>query len=253
MDHNRARYSSSEVVRHFANKVGLQKPEQTIFRILEPRLPATKMLDVGVGGGRTTEHFSHRVAEYTAMDYSPELIECCRRKYPGARFITGDARSDLRLLADGAFDLVLFSFNGIDNLSYDERLRLLADVRRVCARGGHFCFSTHNVQCIEELRTRKLPLDPRSLAHALLHRGRFLKRNRDAFRRARDADFVVLHDDLYDLDFDLGYIRPWHQIDLLEQAGFEQTRVFDLAEGRELSTMQRVADSRDAWLYYLSR
>lgn len=253
MDHNQELYSSPKVVRAFANCVGLQKPEQTILRILEPHLASAKMLDVGVGGGRTTEYFADRVADYTAMDYSSELIDCCRRKYPGARFITGDARNVLRVLGDGAFDLVLFSYNGIDNLSYDERLRLLADVRRICAPGGHFCFSTHNVQSIDALRARRLPSAPRSLIHVLLHRRNFLKRNHDTFRRAHDADFVVLHDDLYDLDFDLGYIRPRHQMELLREAGFEQIRVFDLAEGRELATAQEVADSTDAWLYYLCR
>ena len=60
-------------------KAHLQPPErQTILRIMRPRLSAMRMLDVGVGGGRTTVHFADLVQEYAGVDYSEINDSECR-------------------------------------------------------------------------------------------------------------------------------------------------------------------------------
>src|ERR1019366_8247253 len=60
------------------------------------------------------------------------------------RFEIGDAR-DLSRFGDGEFDVVLFSFNGMDYISHEDRLRVLAPVRRVLRPGGTFFFSAHSL------------------------------------------------------------------------------------------------------------
>ena len=102
-----------------------------------------RMLDIGVGGGRTTAYFLDRVGSYVGVDYSPELVEACRERFPGADVSLGDARH-LARFPDGSFDFVLFSFNGIDYVSQHGRHQVLAEVRRVLATGGTWMFSTHN-------------------------------------------------------------------------------------------------------------
>jgi ubiquinone/menaquinone biosynthesis C-methylase UbiE len=40
-----------------------------------------KMLDIGVGRGRTTMHFAQAAEEYWAIDYSEETIAACRERF----------------------------------------------------------------------------------------------------------------------------------------------------------------------------
>jgi ubiquinone/menaquinone biosynthesis C-methylase UbiE len=40
-----------------------------------------KMLDIGVGRGRTTMHFAQAAEEYWAIDYSEEMIAACRERF----------------------------------------------------------------------------------------------------------------------------------------------------------------------------
>src|SRR5256885_10034140 len=49
-------YSKDDVVAYYAKYDELQKPEESILRHLGPGLWAMRMLDVGVGGGRITQH-----------------------------------------------------------------------------------------------------------------------------------------------------------------------------------------------------
>lgn len=84
---------------------------------LRTKLPEMRMLDIGVGAGRTTHHFAPLTKEYIGVDYSKNMIKARRRKfrnYPKKlTFKVADAR-DLKLFGDKYFDFALFSFNGID-------------------------------------------------------------------------------------------------------------------------------------------
>jgi SAM-dependent methyltransferase len=101
------------------------------------------ILDLGVGGGRTVPLLRAISEDYTAIDYTPQLVAVCRNKYPGLHIFDGDAR-DLSRFADGSFALVVFSFNGIDSVSPPDRTKILGEVHRVLRPGGIFLFSTHN-------------------------------------------------------------------------------------------------------------
>ena len=68
---------------------------------------------------------------------------------------TGDA-SNLGL-KDNSFDVVIFSFNGIDYIyPYIKRLAALKEIRRVLKTNGLFIFSSHN-HCIPRDREGILP------------------------------------------------------------------------------------------------
>src|ERR1700756_2475583 len=82
-------------------------PEGTILRLLLPELRTARMLDLGVGGGRTTLHFAKCVREYVGVDYSESMIRECRRRFATSpepfSFVVCDARS-LKMFASGSFD-----------------------------------------------------------------------------------------------------------------------------------------------------
>jgi len=110
--------------------------------------PGAAVLDLGVGGGRTTPHLLARAGRYLGVDYSAEMIRHCREKFPGVEFCEADA-SNMPLLKDGSFDVIFFSFNGIDWLWPSEKLwSCIHECRRLLRAGGVFIFSSHNPRSI---------------------------------------------------------------------------------------------------------
>jgi ubiquinone/menaquinone biosynthesis C-methylase UbiE len=76
------------------------------------------------------------------------MVEACRRRFASLEFLCVDA-TDLRIFSDRRFDVVVFSFNGIDYIPTDEaRARCLLEVARVLRPGGRFIFSSHNAKYI---------------------------------------------------------------------------------------------------------
>ncbi|XVX21506.1 class I SAM-dependent methyltransferase [Actinomycetota bacterium] len=100
-----------------------------------------RILDIGVGAGRTTELLLLVRDDYEAIDYSPNMVAAARARLPEARVREGDVR-DLAGVADGSKDLVVFSYNGLDSLDHDDRQRGLAEMARVLAPGGLLLYST---------------------------------------------------------------------------------------------------------------
>ena len=88
-------------------------------------LPPARTLDVACGTGFLTRHLR---GEVVGLDQSEAMLELARSKAPHATFVQGDAL-DLPF-ADGEFDRVFTSYFYC-HLEEDERLRFLAEARRV--------------------------------------------------------------------------------------------------------------------------
>lgn len=252
LDHaNRATYQARSVVQRYAHARGLQPPEVTVLALFGEELAAMHMLDIGVGGGRTTLEFAPRVREYLGIDYSAPMIEACARRcahLPNARFAILDARA-LAPLVDESFDFILFSFNGIDYVPHEDRLRALAEIRRVTRPGGWFCFSSHNIYSVaaqlSSLRLRGGPLQ------ALDKLSRFL-----LIRMLNGGELVDLVSRPYAMIRDLPrlrtyYIEPREQLRQLHESGFGKIRIFSLLSGAELAPEVVTQTVDDKWLYYL--
>ncbi|MFN8016940.1 MAG: class I SAM-dependent methyltransferase, partial [Acidimicrobiales bacterium] len=112
------------------------------------RVPeGARILDLGVGTGRTTPWLAERGSSYLAIDYAPAMVEAAQRLHPGRDIRVGDA-ADLSFVEDGSVDVVVFSYNGIDYLDDEARHRALDEVVRVLVPGGTYVFSTHNPRAV---------------------------------------------------------------------------------------------------------
>jgi SAM-dependent methyltransferase len=110
---------------------------------LADRLRGGDLLDVGIGTGRTTSLLRLLTANYVGIDYVEEMVQTARLRHPGIDLRLADAR-DLIEFDQESFDLVTFSYNGIDAVDHDDRQLILASFRRVLRPGGYLMFSTLN-------------------------------------------------------------------------------------------------------------
>ena len=256
---NRATYKTSEVVAAYVHESDLLPPEKTISNFLCNRLPEMKMLDLGVGGGRTTPHFARLVKEYIGVDYAEEMIAACRKRFDDhprhVSFAVCDAR-DMAKFEDDAFDFILFSYNGLDYISHHDRLKALQEIHRIGKAGGYFCFSTHNLQNLSQLfglkhwlaqnpnkRTRRTVKNVVSWWLLNHHYNRHLDR-----QATLQAPYAIINDGLHDFSMQTYYIRPVEQIKQLK-AHFDNVRVYS-PSGEEIKGEAALAATEDCWLYY---
>jgi SAM-dependent methyltransferase len=143
---NRQTYGAQETVAHYAALNYLSPCERLLFETYIKR--ASAVLDLGVGGGRTTPFLAQRASRYLGVDFVPAMIESCRRKFPELEFAVASA-VDLSFLPDASFDAVVFSFNGIDFIHPDAaRWSCLQHICRVLKPGGIVILSSHNPRAI---------------------------------------------------------------------------------------------------------
>jgi ubiquinone/menaquinone biosynthesis C-methylase UbiE len=139
-------YSKPAVALHYASLDYLTACERHLF---ESHLtPGMAILDMGVGGGRTTPYLSQKASHYVGLDYSEEMVRICRGKFPHLEFLVADA-SDLSRFPDASFDAIIFSFNGLDYiLPGEKRGQCVRECARVLRTGGVFIFSSHNPRSV---------------------------------------------------------------------------------------------------------
>lgn len=142
-DTNISRYNDPTVVGYYEKQSDVFECERVLFERFV--MPESKVLDIGVGGGRTTAWLAGRAAKYVGVDYSKAMVEACQRKFPGIEFFVADA-TDMHTINDGAYDVVVFSFNGIDMIGDEARTKCLSEVNRILEKGGIFIFSSHNAR-----------------------------------------------------------------------------------------------------------
>jgi ubiquinone/menaquinone biosynthesis C-methylase UbiE len=145
-DRNLDSYNSPAALEQYTKASKLAACEEYLFDKYVDR--GQEILDLGVGGGRTTPYLAAQASLYVGLDYSKVMVDLCRRQFPSLCFVCDDA-SDLQRFTANSFDVVVFSLNGIDSIRTDrDRTRCFREVARVLRPGGCFIFSSHNVRSI---------------------------------------------------------------------------------------------------------
>jgi SAM-dependent methyltransferase len=139
-------YNRPDVAAHYAELHYLTACELLLFDLYIK--PGAAILDVGVGGGRTTAYLSGKASRYVGVDYAEEMIRTCRQKYPSLQFLVAEA-SDLSAFETSSFDAVICAFNGLDYVLADRaRSQCFKECRRVLKPEGILLFSSHNPRSI---------------------------------------------------------------------------------------------------------
>ena len=255
-DLTHATYESPDIVALYARPDGLQKPEETLLAQLRPSLGSMDMLDIGVGGGRTTRHFARLARSYLGVDYSAAMISRCKAEFPAFRFAVADARR-LELVADESCDFVLFSYNGIDHLDARGRRTALAEMRRVLRPGGLMVFSSHNANYLPAIVDRfrfRVHVSLRETLRSFKWSGVFWAKNGLLQYRMPLAAGRV-HDGTHSFRSSaLYYVRPDVGVAELHRLGMVDI-VCAGNESREFvpGDDPRLAHDPNPWIYYVSR
>jgi SAM-dependent methyltransferase len=176
---------------------------------------------------------------------------------PDVRFLEGDAR-DLSMFDAASFDVVLFSFNGIDAVDHEDRRRILREVRRVLRPEGVFYFSSHSLSAFGSSRFQlpSVPLRrPISWTYwtgqAVLKWGRLkVIHRRTPFEDFQRRGWAKLVDGTHGFQFENYYVMPEAQGRQLEEAGLCLEAVYD-RQARRVEDVMRPPSDR--WLHYLCR
>lgn len=245
-------YSSETLAQQYVKEEELQPAEAKIRDLLLPTIHKMHMLDIGVGGGRTTIHFAPLVHEYTGIDYSDAMVEACKSKFAQRGWViqNGDAR-DLRSHRTESYDLVLFSYNGLDYISHLDRIRALREIFRVLKRGGFFAFSTHNLYALES-RLKTVPKGKlRHVLGNLRWKLRYLWMNSGSIPSTSDSHIFV-KDGALGFKLETYYVRPELLAPCLHEIGFGQVRLFQMSQTEEVDVGQLRTNPED-WFYVLCK
>jgi SAM-dependent methyltransferase len=236
---------------------GLNKQEQAALDSVAGSLGNPRILDIGVGAGRTVKPLRSLSQNYVGVDYVQEMVDHCRQQFPGVRFERADAR-DMSAFVSGSFDLVMFSCNGICMVDHAGRLAILREVHRLLSPQGVFVFSTCNRNSPQFEAVFRFPdfQRTRNPVKFAVRAGRFALqtgyrlRNRLRHRRheVRTAEYAVLNDVCHHYQTMLYFIDLKQQLAQLAGTGFAAgAQAFDL-QGRPAD-----AGCRDGTLTYVTR
>ncbi len=251
MSQNQTTYKTASIVKYYEQINELQPAEQMILHRLSPRLRTMKMLDIGVGAGRTTQHFADRTAGYIGIDSSSEMIEACTTRFPDRSFRVCDARN-MNCFDDGSFDFILFSFNGIDYVDHNDRLKIFTEIHRVSKPGGTFCFSSHNLQSFEASFDFKSQWswNPIATYTNLVMTGILRLLNRPlTLTNVQESAYKIVNDESHNFRLNTYYIRPLEQVAQLGHQ-FKDIQIYSWKNDIELVNQTDRLANKDQWIYY---
>lgn len=204
-------YSTPESIRDLSRRDYLYGAEQAILDIVKNTLPQMTVLEIGVGAGRLTKYFGLPAKEYLGIDMIPELIDISKKKFPKLSFKTLDVRN---LNEVRGYDFILYGFNGLDNMTFKDRIKVLKNSYYIT--NYIFCFSTHIKNSIKNYK--------------IINEAYQLSNN----NKIDGLEFL--------------HINPVYQYNLLKKIGYRVIQIYDLL-GNNMT--DNTAEIKDAWAYYL--
>ena len=189
------------------------------------------------GSRKDVIHFAPLAKSYLGLDYVPRMIELSRANIgerDHVKFRVADAR-DLSFLHDELFNLIVFSFNGIDYVGHEDRLKILHQIRSHLTSTGLFYFSTHSLLALP-LKLRIPKFDVRSpvkylyqLAQSVPGAVRTICANRNFdLQAARERGWAILRDSAHRFSLRTYYTMPHYQARQLDESGFKLRAIYNL-------------------------
>jgi SAM-dependent methyltransferase len=257
-----AYYNDPEVLRHYKDYGKLEAAEAVLLSRVKDELKDQPILDIGMGGGRTTPYLRQISNSYIGIDFSEGMIRSARQKFSDANLLVRDAK-DLSIFHDGQFAAVFFLGAGLDDVSAKDRLRILKEIHRVLRSRGIFILAGHNLEahdmrlCLEN----KLRLSGRPrilISDNLLRLRSYISHfGRKVWNIIHDKSYVIYMD--YDECFadspkpgillPTYYMRSDAQIKQLSENGFCQAEAID-EKGK---TVEKDRVTKGLFLHYIAR
>ncbi|WP_244808349.1 class I SAM-dependent methyltransferase [Caballeronia zhejiangensis] len=247
-------YGDKRIVGDFAHGYDLQKPEQVILTKIASDIHGGEILDIGVGCGRTTPALLKISNRYTGIDYSQGMVDVCQDRFPQQRFVVHDARK-LDVFPPNHFDLVFFSFNGLDTVGHVDRLDILSKILNILKPDGYFVFSSHNrdfvlfesfLRMIPTIRLSRNPL--RTIKRIARLPLLYCRHLRNCTNQVFESEYAIINEPAHEYKMMQYYISIPAQIRQLRSVGFDHRIEAFSAEGKIVAH-----DSESGWIYYVSR
>jgi SAM-dependent methyltransferase len=247
---NGALYRRADLVSAYV-ATELYPPEAIALVRYRDDIQDRRVLELGCGAGRLATYLRPLTDHYLGLDCSEHMIAYCRQKLAGLSFVRGDMRE--LPFAAGSFDAVFAVFNLFDAVDQEDRLKVLAETRRVLRPGGLLVFSSHNrdwkhIGVGPRLRFK---LNPLSQARCVVDYLREIANYRRIKSQERwEAEYAVVCDDAHGFAALHYYIRRAVQAQQLTAAGFRLLECLD-EMGLTLATD---ADDRDnSTIHFIAR
>ncbi len=247
---NKNGYERKDIVSYYAQS-RLQIPEVMLFVKYKEKIRDRHILDIGCGAGRTTPYLKHFSPHYTGIDYSSPMINSCKKRFPHTRFLHCDARN-MEVFKDQTFDFILFSFNGLDAIGHEDRLKELREIHRVLKGKGLFVFSSHNrnFQYAQSRPKLSFSLKPciqmvNILQFITSYYNHLTNKKYQHFYK----DYAVINDRAHNYGFLSYYIDKESQAAQLKETGFTLLEMY-ATSGKVLKCSED--DIHSGWIYYVA-
>lgn len=243
---NQIIYSQKQIVDSYSKSKFLFKAEEVIFNKYETLIKNGLVIDIGVGGGRTSYFLIPKTSHYIGIDYSQTMVEACKQKFNTTDYRVHDA-ANLETIQNNSADFVLFSFNGIDCVDFNHRTRILKEINRILKPNGIFTFSFHNSQCINKLYTFSLPKNPLNW-YKEFKRIKQLKSLNGDFNKFNNLNYFSIYDGAENFETLVLYTKPTFQIAELEKNGFMVENIYNTTAGKCLE-INELQNCTIPWIY----
>jgi ubiquinone/menaquinone biosynthesis C-methylase UbiE len=247
---NKNVFEDTKVAATYARDSGLHLPEQALFQKYASIIDGKSILDIGCGGGRTTEYLLPIAGRYIGIDYSSAMVNKCKTRFPQAKIEVCDVRN-MGCFSSNQFDFILFSFNGIDYMDHKDRIQAIREIHRVLRVDGYFMFSTHNKEIASKISnpTLSLSLNLKKSIHNVYDYLTFRKnRNINIRKQLFFDDYAIINDSAHNYASLTYYISPSFQLTQLRENGFQ---VIDQASLDGQLKGGSSSDDKSTWVHYL--
>ena len=210
---NNSKWNNQKIIKWYCSRKHIQNGEKKILELVDFS-NVNNMLDIGVGGGRTSIYFIELVKSYLGIDIIPDFINFLQKKYSQEQFKCMNVLDITNL--GKTFDYILISHNGIDNLiTLEKYTKTLDNMYKVCNKNGYVCFSSHNI-----------------------------------WKLNKNDDFTLIQCDVVGTRMPQVNTNPLFLIKLLKKNNYSSITIID-TDGKIIDINKE--KTKSAWLYYLCK